>query len=127
MKNNQIRILIVDDQEEVAEMLELFLRHAGYQTAIAFSATSAIELAKSGIFDLVISDIAMPEMNGYELIESLRVLSSYKSIPMIAVTGFSMRDDRERSRHAGFDVHLTKPVNPNTLLTYIKRLCHEPK
>ena len=114
--------LVVDDVADVTEMISLFLRHAGYTVATAGSAKAALELARVETFDVVISDIGMPEMNGYELAQSLRGSDDYKSTPMIAVTGYTEYDDRGRSLRAGFDAHLTKPINPSHLLEIIGQL-----
>src|SRR6267154_1905077 len=115
-RSNQ-SVLIVDDVPDVTEMIALFLKHAGYEVATAGSATAALQLAKEKAFDLIISDIGMPEMNGYELAESLRGRSEYQGTPMIAVTGYTEYDDRGRAQRAGFSAHLTKPIDPADLLT----------
>src|SRR5215471_1146232 len=101
------RVLVVDDVADVTEMIALFLKHAGYDVATAESANTALGLAGKQAFDLVISDIGMPEMNGYQLCELLRGLSDYEATPIIAVTGYSEYDDRERALRAGFSAHLT--------------------
>lgn len=115
-------VLIVDDVADVTEMIALFLKHAGYDVITANSAEHALQIATAQNLDLVISDIGMPEMNGYELAESLRALSNYQTTPLIAVTGYTEYDDRGRSLRAGFDAHLTKPINPSQLLELISKL-----
>jgi CheY-like chemotaxis protein len=119
---NRPRALVVDDAPDVTEMLALFLEHAGYETVMAFSAPDALAVAQEERFDVVVSDIGMPGMNGYQLAEALRNLPEYNSVPMIAVTGFSAFDDRGRAVQSGFNAHLTKPINPATLLELIQRL-----
>ena len=114
--------LVVDDAPDLAEMLSLFLTHAGYEVVTANSARAAIEAAESTRFDVVISDIGMPRMNGYELARILRALPEYAAVPMIAVTGFSMYDDRERSLQSGFNAHVTKPIDPVFLFELIEQL-----
>lgn len=118
-------VLVVDDVTDVTEMIALFLKHAGYEVTTANSASAALELARANSFDLVISDIGMPEMNGYQLAESLRKSSHYNLTPMIAVTGYTEYDDRGRSLQAGFNAHLTKPINPSQLLDLIGELIAE--
>lgn len=115
-------VLIVDDVADVTEMIALFLKHAGYDVITANSAEHALQIATAQNLDLVISDIGMPEKNGYELAESLRALSKYQTTPLIAVTGYTEYDDRGRSLRAGFDAHLTKPINPSQLLELISKL-----
>jgi CheY-like chemotaxis protein len=114
--------LVVDDVADVTEMLSVFLTLAGYEVVTAHSAPTAIAEAQSKRFDVVISDIGMPQMNGYELAQALRALPGYEEVPLVAVTGFSMYDDRERSLRSGFNAHLTKPIDPNVLFQLIERL-----
>lgn len=116
------RALVVDDAPDVAEMVTILLRHAGYDVETAFSARAALDAAGRARFDVVVSDIGMPEMNGYELAERLRAMPEYASVPMVAVTGFTMYDDRERAASAGFDDFLTKPINTRDLLDTLERL-----
>jgi two-component system CheB/CheR fusion protein len=113
------RILVVDDVADVTEMIALFLKHAGFDVRTANSAMTALQITSQDQFDLIISDIGMPDMNGYDLAESLRKSDAYHAIPMIAVTGYTEYDDRGRSLEAGFNAHLTKPINPSRLLSLI--------
>jgi CheY-like chemotaxis protein len=103
-------------------MLAVLLTHAGYDVSTASRAKDAIALASERQFDVVISDIGMPEMNGYQLAEALRALPGYEAVPMVAVTGYSMFDDRNRSLTAGFNEHVTKPIDPRALLELIEQL-----
>lgn len=114
--------LVVDDVPDVTEMISLFLGHAGFNVVTAQSAAAALELAEARSFDVVISDIGMPGMNGYQLAEALRELPEYRQVPMIAVTGYSMYDDRARALQSGFNAHLVKPIDPAALLDLISEL-----
>lgn len=114
--------LVVDDVSDVTEMLSVLLTHAGYEVSTASCAQDAIALAREHHFDVIISDIGMPEMNGYQLAEALRSLPGYETVPMVAVTGYSMFDDRTRSLTAGFNEHVTKPINPRAFLDLIEQL-----
>jgi CheY-like chemotaxis protein len=114
--------LVVDDVSDVTEMLSVLMTHAGYDVSTASSALDAIALAREHHFDVIISDIGMPEMNGYELAEALRLLPGYETVPMVAVTGYSMFDDRNRSLTAGFNEHVTKPIDPRAFLDLIEQL-----
>jgi CheY-like chemotaxis protein len=120
--SSKLRALVVDDAPDVTEMIGMLMSYAGYEVVTAFSATEAFDAARSDRFDVVISDIGMPGMNGYELAEALRALPAYQSVPLIAVTGFSMYDDRTRALDSGFNDFLTKPINPGDLLDVVKRL-----
>jgi CheY-like chemotaxis protein len=119
----RLRVLVVDDAPDVTELLAVLMSHAGYEVAMAFSAPEAFDAARAGHFDAVISDIGMPGMNGYQLAEALRALPDYKTTPLIAVTGFTHLEDRERARRAGFDDFLHKPINPSDLLDAVRKLC----
>lgn len=121
-RSSKLRVLVVDDVPDVTEVIALFLKHAGYEVATANSATKALQLTNERTFDLVISDIGMPEMNGYELAETLRGHADYQGIPMIAVTGYSEYDDRARALRCGFSAHLTKPIDPIQLLNLMNEL-----
>lgn len=116
------RALVVDDVADVTEMLAVLLTHAGYEVKTAGSAAAAIDTARQDQFDVIISDIGMPQMNGYELARELRGLPGYEAIPMVALTGYSKFDDRQRSLDAGFNAHLTKPIEPRELLDLIEQL-----
>ena len=118
-----LRALVVDDAPDVTEMIATMMRFAGYVVTTALSAPEAFDAAKRERFDVVISDIGMPGMNGYQLAEALRALPEYETVPLVAVTGFTMYDDRERARASGFDDFLTKPIRPSDLLDADKRLC----
>jgi CheY-like chemotaxis protein len=114
--------LVVDDVSDVTDMLSVLLTHAGYDVSCASTAHEALALAREHHFDVVISDIGMPEMNGYELARALRSLPAYENVPMVAVTGYSMFDDRSRSLTAGFNEHITKPIDPRAFLDLIEQL-----
>jgi len=114
--------LVVDDVADVTEMLAVVLTHAGYAVVTAASAPAALKAARERQFDVIISDIGMPEMNGYQLAREVRQLPGYETVPMVAVTGYSMFDDKERSTKAGFNAHMTKPIDPRALLDLIEQL-----
>ena len=116
------RALVVDDAPDVTEMLSFALRYAGYEVVPAFSGAQALDAARAASFDVVVSDIGMPGMSGYELAAELRALDDYRRTPLIAVTGFSMYDDRDRALASGFDAFVNKPVNPRDLVSLIERL-----
>jgi CheY-like chemotaxis protein len=114
--------LVVDDVADVTEMLAVVLTHAGYSVVTAASAPAALQAARERQFDVIISDIGMPEMNGYQLAREMRTMPGYETVPMVAVTGYSMFDDKERSTNAGFNAHMTKPIDPRALIDLIDQL-----
>ena len=114
--------LVVDDAPDITTLLAIMLRRAGYEVTTALSATDALAAARDRSFDLVVSDIGMPVMDGYALVTALRALPDYRSVPIIAVTGFDRYDDRERALQAGFNAHLKKPIDQVKLLELIRHL-----
>lgn len=116
------RALIVDDVADVTDMLSFLLSHADYDVVTASSGRDALVEAQKQHFDVIISDIGMPEMNGYELVQALRAIPGYGATPIVAVTGYSMFNDRQKSLEAGFTAHMTKPIEPRVLLELIDQL-----
>src|SRR5262245_32110850 len=114
--------LIVDDSTDIALMLATILQQNGYEALIVTSAIEALALVKGKCFDLVISDIAMPEMDGYALAKAIRSLPEYQTVPLIAVTGFDQYDDRGRAIEAGFNTHMKKPIDPGNFMKLIRSL-----
>ncbi len=108
--------LVVDDAPDVTEMIALLLKYAGYNVTSANSGAQALAAARTAQFDALISDIGMPGMNGYELAAHVRALPGYERVPMIAVTGYTMYDDRDRALASGFNAFLTKPISPSDLI-----------
>jgi CheY-like chemotaxis protein len=104
------RILIVDDNEDAANSLALILKLGGHETASVYSAVDALQRASAFRPDVVLLDIGLPGMDGYEVAQKMRELPGLRDVRLIAVTGYGRSDDRLRARDAGFDDHLTKPV-----------------
>jgi PAS domain S-box-containing protein len=118
-------ILIVDDSSESTEMLGKLLEIEGAFIDSAKSGAEALEIAQQKRFDLVISDISMPEMDGYQLLRELRALPQMENVPAIALTGYGRTADVERAHAEGFAEHLTKPIDIDQLLVIVKRLTDE--
>jgi two-component system CheB/CheR fusion protein len=114
-----LRILLVDDSLEGLEGFRTLLELEGAQVRAESSAESALAAAADNEFDLILSDIGMPTMSGYELIAELRKLPSTSRVPAIALTGFSRDQDAAEALRAGFDAHLGKPVSLGALLAAI--------
>lgn len=104
------RVLIVDDNEDAANSLAMILNLGGHETASVYTAVDALQRAASFRPDVVLLDIGLPGMDGYEVAQKLRELPGLRDIRLVAVTGYGRSDDRIRARDAGFDDHLTKPV-----------------
>jgi signal transduction histidine kinase/DNA-binding response OmpR family regulator len=106
------RILIVDDNRDAADSLAALLALEGHTIERAYSATDALTRAVPFQAQVVLLDIGLPEMDGYEVARRLRLLPELRETRLIAVTGYGQPRDRERARAAGFDEHLIKPVSP---------------
>ena len=104
------RVLIVDDNEDAANSLALLLKLGGHETASVYSAVDALQRAAAFRPDVVLLDIGLPGIDGYEVAQKMRELPGLRDIRRIAVTGNEQTDDRLRARDAGFDHQLTKPV-----------------
>jgi signal transduction histidine kinase/CheY-like chemotaxis protein len=109
------RVLVVDDNDDAAEMLSLMLEQGGYKTMIVHDGPAAIDAAHTLTPDIVILDIGLPGINGYEVAEQIRADTSLPNIALIALTGWGSPEDRRKALAAGFDVHLTKPVTAEDL------------
>jgi two-component system CheB/CheR fusion protein len=106
-----LRVLLVDDMEDALESFRFLLEHVGYQVTSASSAKEAIALTEQQEFDLLISDVGMPEMDGYELMTELRGRVHTAALPGIALTGYGRTEDVRKAFAAGFQAHLDKPVD----------------
>jgi PAS domain S-box-containing protein len=109
------RILVVDDSRDGAASLGMMLSLQGHDTRTAHDGLEALELAEAFRPDVIILDIGLPRLNGYDACRRIREQAWSSSTLMIAVTGWGQVDDRLRSREAGFDFHLVKPIDPETL------------
>lgn len=121
------QLLIVDDNIDAANGLALLAQLSGYVTYVANDGLAAIEMAESVRPDAIVMDLGLPKMSGLEAARWVREQPWGKNLALIAVTGWGQEDDRRRSREAGFDVHLTKPVDSTELLGHLQRLSPEPK
>jgi signal transduction histidine kinase/integral membrane sensor domain MASE1/ActR/RegA family two-component response regulator len=109
------RVLVVDDNADAADSLAQLLRLAGHEVRVAYDGPAALEAARTYRPDAVLLDIGLPGMSGYEVAKLLRTQPGPRPTLLVAVTGYGRQEDRRRSREAGFDVHLTKPVDPHEL------------
>jgi two-component system CheB/CheR fusion protein len=109
------RVLIVEDSSDTAIMLEETAKSWGHEVAVAPNGAVAIELANIFLPEILLIDIGLPQMNGYELARRLRQLPAAKTACLVAITGYGQEHDRRAAHEAGFDLHLTKPVDPARL------------
>jgi PAS domain S-box-containing protein len=118
-----VRVLVVDDERDARELLEVVLRQAGAQVMTAESASTGIEALGHFAADIVISDIGMPDQDGYAFMHRLRALAGpVAAIPAIALTAYTRQEDKLRALALGFTTHIGKPVNPDDLTASVARL-----
>ena len=113
------RVLVVDDNRDSADMLEALLTMFGHDVHTAYDGPSALAAATKYVPDVVLLDIGLPGMNGYDVAERLRNSPRFRRTTLIAFTGYGQEEDRQRARDAGFDDYLVKPVDPTTLAKII--------
>jgi CheY-like chemotaxis protein len=114
-KRAPLRILIADDNRDAAESLGMLLKLSGHEIEIAHSGGAAFAVAGTFRPQIGIIDIGMPDMNGYEVVRRIRHEAWGEKMTLIAVTGWGQADDKRRALAAGFDQHMTKPVDPEEL------------
>jgi CheY-like chemotaxis protein len=117
-----LRVLVVDDNLDSADTLALLLKFAGHDVRTAHEGDTALEEAGVFLPHVVVLDIGLPKMNGYEVARRLRKQPEMKNSFLIALTGYGQDEDRLRSKDAGFDHHLVKPVDPDKLQSLISSL-----
>jgi CheY-like chemotaxis protein len=109
------RILVADDNRDAADSLAIMLRIMGHETRTAHDGLEALEVAAAFRPEVILVDIGMPKLNGYDTCRRIREQPWGRSAVLVAVTGWGQDEDRRRSREAGFDLHMVKPVEPAAL------------
>jgi two-component system, chemotaxis family, CheB/CheR fusion protein len=113
------RVLIIEDNQDAADMLATYLRFAGHEVRIAHDGPSGLRLAFEMIPTVILCDIGLPGMNGYQVAQVVRAAPALAQCVLIAVTGYGEVSSRDRARQAGFTHHLTKPTDPSLLAELI--------
>jgi CheY-like chemotaxis protein/two-component sensor histidine kinase len=109
------RVLVVDDNHDAADSLAMLLRLAGHDIRVAYLGLEALDIAQQHIPEMIFLDIGMPGMDGYEVATRVRQMPGLERVLLVALTGWGQEEDRRRTKEAGFDYHLVKPVEPGTL------------
>lgn len=115
------RILVIEDDPASLELLKYLLERAGHSVRGAPDGATGLRAALENSYDLVLCDLQMPELTGYEVITRLQSNPDWVPIPIVAVTAYSMPGDRESVMAAGFTEYMTKPINPDSFLSDIDR------
>ncbi len=123
MKTSQDkRILVVDDNRDAVESLSMLLQVSGYETSTAHDGYSACDAARDSIPSVIIMDLGMPWMDGFEAARTIRRMPGAKQIPIIAVSGNSQADTPKKALAAGFTRHMTKPLDYDKLAQYLEEV-----
>jgi len=111
-----LRVVVVDDNVDSAEAMSMLVRHYGHDVQVAHDGENALLVAEAHRPHVVLLDIGLPRVDGYEVARRLRTQPWAAAISIVAISGWSGESDRKRSRDAGFDRYLVKPANPDDLL-----------
>ncbi|PKF61676.1 hypothetical protein CW745_10155 [Psychromonas sp. psych-6C06] len=122
LKLQNKKVLLVEDVKINRMIAQKLLEQAGLVVSCAVNGLEAVEMAKSNCYDMIVMDIQMPEMDGYEATKIIRGLKNYQHTPIVAMTANAMSDDKELSLQAGMDSHLTKPIQFEQVIAELERL-----
>ena len=116
-------ILIIEDNEKNLKLVRDILQFKGYRTIEARNAAEGITLTGTHLPDLILMDIQLPDLDGLTLLKHLREKPATATVPVVALTAFAMKDDRQRFLNAGFDGYIEKPINVRAFPEQIQRFC----
>ena len=119
---NNLKVLVVEDEIDSRDILTFVLEQEGATVTAVESASEAIAALKDSTFDLIVSDIGMPQIDGYTLMKQIRALPQGENIPAIALTAYAGELDRQHSLEAGYQSHISKPINIPKLIDIILQL-----
>jgi two-component system CheB/CheR fusion protein len=117
-----LSVLIVEDQSDIAESEAMLLRLDGHMVQVARDGRTALGKVREWQPDVVLLDIGLPAMDGYRVAREIGAMNLWKRPVLIAVSGYAMGEDRQKSREAGIELHLAKPVPPDLLLRILRKV-----
>lgn len=116
------RVLVVEDNLDSVHSMAALVRMMGHEVEFAINGFAALDVARKFRPDVVLLDIGLPDINGYEVARQVRALPGVRQPRLIALTGWGQEQDRRQSREAGFDAHMVKPVDPDELARTLAEL-----
>ncbi len=114
------RILVIEDDDASRQLVVYLLETAGHRVLAAENGAIGLDMALTESPDIILCDLQMPLMNGYEVARNLRANPQWRVVPLVAITAFSMPGDREKALEVGFNVHLPKPITPEIFVQQIE-------
>lgn len=120
------RILVVEDDPQNSYLIGFILERAGYEVVSATDGEQAIDEVEKAKPDLILMDMLLPKMNGYEATRRIKSQSEYKDIPIVALTAYSMKGDREKILESGSDGYISKPIDPETFVSEMQEYLRPP-
>jgi CheY-like chemotaxis protein len=124
-KRPPLRILVIDDIPDVADVMKMMLDMEGFETKVAYSGATALDIARRFAPDVIFCDIGLPVMDGHEIARRIRADPAIEPATLIALTGWGAEAEVRRTRESGFDFHMVKPVDANALLELLAHI--EPR
>lgn len=121
--NGGLTIQLIEDNEQNRYLLTFLLQQKGHRVVAAVDGMAGITLAKATLPDLILLDIQLPTMHGYDVAKALRQIDELKSTPIVAVTSYAMPGDREKALAAGCDGYIEKPIDPETFTEEVEKFC----
>jgi CheY-like chemotaxis protein len=121
-----LRILVTEDNDDARDMMQTMLALDGHELRVAASGDETLQVLAEWLPDVVLMDIGLPDMKGYELARRIRETDGRRRIKLIALTGYGQAEDERRAYDAGFDLHLIKPVSPDTLRALLSAVTRDP-
>lgn len=117
-----MKVLVCDDERHIVRLIQVNLEKEGYQVVTAYDGKEGLEKVKSEKPDLLVLDVMMPYMDGFEVLKNLRRDTETESLPVIMLTAKAQDKDVFEGYHYGADMYLTKPFNPRELISFVKRI-----
>jgi two-component system, cell cycle response regulator DivK len=120
-----LRVQLIEDNEQNRYLLTFLLERSGHQVSAANDGLAGIKLAKQNNPDVILLDIQLPTMHGYDVAQGLRRIPALANTPIIAVTSYAMPGDREKALAAGCNNYIEKPIDPETFVSEVERIVQE--
>lgn len=117
-----MKILVCDDERHIVRLIQVNLEREGYEVVTAYDGKDGLEKVKATKPDMMVLDVMMPYMDGFEVLKNLRMDPATRELPVIMLTAKAQDQDIFMGYHVGADMYLTKPFNPRELLTFVRRI-----